>query len=68
MASTASSRLWRVYKEAGRPIPAFSDDDVIDYMVTEAICIKVANEDKQAEKEAKLKNWKSDHSSLDHLR
>jgi hypothetical protein len=72
VASTAATRMWRVYKESGRPMPRFSEDDVIDYMVLEAVMLKARHEDaeaqKEAEKEAARKKWKEDTSSLDEFR
>lgn len=62
MASESSSRLWRANKQAGRPWPKISDDDVIDFMVMEAISLKVQLEDverdKKARKEAERKSYK----------
>lgn len=50
--------MWRVYKEAGRPWPTVSEDDVIDYMVMEAVALKVRKEDEAARKEAERQEWK----------
>ena len=54
--------MWRVYKEAGRPWPVLSDDDVLDYMVMEAVALKVQSENRQAEEEAakqeEIREWK----------
>lgn len=53
MASGSSTRLWRVHKEAGRPWPVIVDDDpVLDYMVMEAVAIKIRKEDEKAAKDA----------------
>lgn len=68
MASTTSSRLWRTCKEAGRPFPKISDDDVIDFMVMEAVTIKVRKEDEEAQKEQERKKWKKDPEGLNHLK
>lgn len=56
--------MWRVYKAAGRPFPVISDDDVIDFMVTEAIAAKVAMEDKEVMDKAKVDEWKRGHGDL----
>lgn len=50
-------------KEAGRPWPIVcKEDDVIDFMVMEAVAIKALNEDAhaqaKAEAEAKRDEWK----------
>ena len=49
-----------------------SGDDVLDYMLMEAVATKVAVEDKQAqeeaEKAAKKKEWKEDTSELNEFR
>jgi hypothetical protein len=59
--------MWRVCKEAGRPWPRLSDDDVIDYMVMEAVCLRVAREDekakKAAEKQAEIEQFKKQRRS-----
>ena len=58
-----------VYKRAGRPLPRFSDDDVLDYMVTEAVVAKSVKEQNEQirEREAnqKKETWKSDFRSLE---
>jgi hypothetical protein len=65
VASGSSTRLWRVHKEAGRPWPVICpEDDVIDYMVMEAVALKVRHEDEKARKEAERKEWKSARSHL----
>ena len=60
--------MWRVYRAAGRPWPKLSDDDVIDYMVMEAVALKAQQEDRNAEKQRQRDEFKKDFSSLDHLR
>jgi phage/plasmid-associated DNA primase len=56
--------MWRVLKEAGRPIPRFSEDDVLDYMITEAILIKVQREDEAARTKKVTKDWREDRDHL----
>lgn len=63
--STASTRIWRTFKEAGRPFPTVSEDDVTDFMVTEAVSIRVALEDEKARKDAEKEQWKKDTKDLD---
>lgn len=58
MATKASTRFWRTHKAAGRPIPRFCDDDVTDYMVMEAIMLKVQKEDADARKQQERDQWK----------
>lgn len=65
MASESSTRLWRVYKESGRPWPVICEDDVIDYMIMEAVLLKVRKEDKAAADKAKREEWKT---KRDHLK
>lgn len=50
--------MWRVYKEAGRPWPTISEDPVLDYMVMEAVALKVRKEDREAEKERRREDFK----------
>lgn len=52
MASTTSTRLWRTCKAANRPFPTLSQDDVTDYLITEAVALKVARLDREAEEQA----------------
>jgi hypothetical protein len=56
--------MWRVHREAGRPWPTLSEDSVIDYMVMEAVAIKVRKEDDEAEKKRKRDEWKKDIKHL----
>jgi hypothetical protein len=56
--------MWRVCKEAGRPWPQVAEDSVIDYMIMEAVAIKVRKEDAQAEKDAKRNEFKMDREHL----
>jgi len=37
--------MWRVCREAGRPWPILDDDPVVDYMVMEAVALRVQRED-----------------------
>ncbi len=73
MASESSIRLWRVHKAAGRPWPVICpEDDVIDYMVMEAVAIKVRiaddKEAKEAERDAARQKFKKDSSALNEYR
>lgn len=54
----------RVYKETNRSFPRVSDDDVIDYMVLEAVVVKLGEEQKEMDKKAEIEDWKGDLSSL----
>lgn len=68
MASDSSIRLWRVHKEAGRPWPVICpEDDVIDYMVMEAVAIRVQKADEKAAKAAERKRWQKDNDHLKKL-
>lgn len=44
------------------------DDDVIDYMIMEAVAVKASNEDREAEESETKKDWKSDREGLKNLR
>lgn len=50
--------MWRVCREAGRPWPVLSDDPVIDYMVMEAVMLKVRKQDDEARKANERNDWK----------
>lgn len=60
--------MWRTHKAAGRPWPKLSDDDVLDYMVMEAVALKANKEDREREKEQEKKKFKKDFSGLDQYR
>lgn len=57
-----------MFQAANRPWPVISEDSVIDYMVMEAVFIKVQKEDRDAEKKAERQNWKKDTSNLEDFR
>lgn len=61
-------RLWTVCKEAGRGWPELDTDDVIDFMVMEAVAVKVAKEREKAEQNKKADEFKHDKAGLDRLR
>jgi hypothetical protein len=51
--------MWRVCKEAGRPWPVIcADDPVIDYMIMEAVALKVRKQDREAEKTREREDFK----------
>lgn len=56
--------MWRILEKAKRPWPVLDDDDVIDYMILEAITYKVAKEEEKEAEDRKKKEWKSDFSEL----
>lgn len=56
--------MWRVHRDAGRPWPTLSDDPVIDYMLMEAVALKVREEDAAAEKKRQRDEWKKDRGHL----
>lgn len=72
VASPRSTRLWRVYKEAGKPFPDLTDDDVLNYLIMEAVTLKAKHQEaeaqKEAEKEAERQRFKKDTSSLEQYR
>lgn len=51
--------MWRVCKSAGRPWPVIvPDDEVLDYMVMEAVALKVDKQDREAQKQQEIQEWK----------
>lgn len=68
MSSSLPSRLSWVASESGRPLPEFADDDVTNFLVTEAVVEKAALErveqQKQARKNAERTNWRKEHTQL----
>lgn len=53
-----------VCKEAGRPIPPLSDDDVLDFMVVEALTFKMLEKRQEAQREADRKQRLKSHRGL----
>lgn len=45
-------------------MPAVSDDDVVDFMVMEALAAKEALAEQKAEKRQRQKAWLKDHKQL----
>ncbi len=68
MASTTATRVWRVYKAAGKEWPQLDDDELIDFMVMEAVAVKVTKEDAEQAKTDEKREWKKDKEGLDNLR
>lgn len=68
VASKSAERLWHIHKQAGRPWPTLSEDDVTDYMVMEAVAIKAAKQEEKAQRQAKAQDFKQDKEGLDRLR
>lgn len=68
VASKSASRLWHVCKEAGRSWPQLDDDDVIDFMIMEAVALSVAKETKEVKKQEERTSWRNDKEGLDRLR
>ena len=58
VASPSSIRLWRVCKAAGRPWPVLDPDDVIDFMVMEAVEVNVLKDDQKRAKKQEREEWK----------
>lgn len=53
--------MWRVYKDAGRPWPVLCpEDDVIDYMVMEAVALKARKAEDDDRKHAEREQWKKE--------
>lgn len=59
-----ATRMWRVHKQAGRSFPAVSDDEVVDYLVMEAVGMKIAGEDNKAREDAQRAEWKKRTNDL----
>jgi hypothetical protein len=57
-------RMYRATKAANRPFPQLDEDDVIDYLIVEALATKAATEEEKQRKQAKLDAWKKDKSGL----
>jgi hypothetical protein len=66
--SSLPSRLSWVASEAGRPLPDFCEDDVMNFLVTEAVVEKAAleraDEQEKARDRAKRDAWRKQHREL----
>lgn len=56
--------MFRVCNRAGIPLPRFSDDEVINYLVTEALVFKEAVEEKREEQAKERNEWRSDREAM----
>lgn len=56
--------MWRVHKEAGRPWPVLSEDPVMDYMVMEAVYLRVKKREKKEREQAERDEFKKDRDKL----
>lgn len=50
--------MYTVAQASRTPLPTFSEDDVLDYMVKEAIVFRARDQEKQVAEEAKRNEWK----------
>lgn len=68
MTSSLPSRLSWVASESGRPLPDFCEDDVVNFLVTEAVVEKAAIERAEAQEDARQKAkrsaWRKGHKEL----
>lgn len=64
MASSISTRLWSVFRDAGRPFPRLTDDDVLDFVIVEAIRAKVGEEMRKADNEKQGEDFRGSHKGL----
>jgi hypothetical protein len=53
-------RMWRALHAAGRPWPKLDEDEVVDYMILEAVALKVGRADEEARKQAEIEQWQKD--------
>lgn len=68
MGSKTAIRAWHAFKEAGRPWPQLDEDDVIDFMIMEAVAVAASKQTQEQEKSSERKSWKQDREGLDRLR
>lgn len=57
-------RHWRATREAGRPIPTYSDDDVLDFMVVEAVMLSVNEAQKRVQEDHQSAEWRGGHKGM----
>ena len=53
-----------ISERTGRPLPKFSDDEVTDYLVAEAVAVKAAEDEKEAEKRRERAEFRKSHRQL----
>lgn len=62
VASTAAMRVYSVSRDAGRPMPEFSHDDMLNFMVTEAVVARAREEaeelEEKADKQREVDAWR----------
>lgn len=68
MASTLASRIYWVHKEAGKPLPRFSRDDYLDYLVTEALVARGEADRQRAEDQDEKDKFRKSHKGWDPLK
>lgn len=56
-------RLWAVSEVTKTPLPRFSEDDVVDFCVKEAIAVRAGAERRMAEKQREAKDWQAGDTS-----
>jgi hypothetical protein len=56
-------RLYAAHKHTGDPFPTFSDDDVLDFLVKEAIVFRGLAEEAERAKEREKEDWKGQHKN-----
>lgn len=60
-----ASRVYWASKESGRGLPRFSEDDVVDFMVVEALVARGNAEVEKARKDAEREEFKKSHKGFD---
>jgi hypothetical protein len=56
--SSAALRVYALSKQMGEPLPQFSDDDVVDFMVKEAVMAHGLAHEAEQEKKRQKEEWK----------
>jgi hypothetical protein len=51
-------RVYRLNQELGQPMPQFSNDDVLQFMVTEAVLLRGLQARKEESKKRQKEDWK----------
>lgn len=51
-------------ERAGRPLPTFSEDEVVDYFVAEAVVLKAAAQEAEEQKQREREEWRKGHRAL----
>ena len=57
-------RLWLASKAAGRPFPPLTADEVLDFMIVEALTLKEHELAQEGQEAKQRESWRKGHAEL----